>query len=244
VARKKTTDSPTRTEVPRWLRVKVSRDDIGKAIMAKSTGCAISDAIARTYPDIERPLTDIRSTRVTFPELGERAEYKMTLSGALFIVRFDRGDRDLDAFELRLPLVAHTPIRAATKAQPRKRAAAHAERQAKIDRGEPLTQPEKSAHTQYRGEDRPTTLGPATYESGGPAGTVQIGGPLSPVAAGASGPSIPEIPENKWGESGASSSTGRRPKHYRGYGVHGLGEFDPAVLETAGDTYGSDPALF
>jgi hypothetical protein len=217
-------------KAPKWLRIKVTRDDIGRAIMAKSTGCAISDAVVRTYPNTRRPVSDIRSLKVTFPELGVRAEYKMSLAGAHFIVRFDRGDSDLDEFSLRLPLVVEAPI-AVRKAAADKRAARHEARQTKLALGKALTSDEVRAEKLYQGLPRPTTEGPAVHIPG-PAGAVQIGGTLTPTAPGASGPSI-----NEWGQSGQSKGKGKRPTHYRGFGVHGLGQIDPAVLATAGEVY-------
>jgi hypothetical protein len=156
----------------------------------------------------------------------------MILAGAYFIVRFDRGDPDLDEFSLRLPLAGETPITVRPQAA-KTRADRHTARQAKLALGEELTGDERRAEGNYRDLPRPTSEGPAVLIPG-PDGVVRVGGPLTPTAPGASGPSKMV---NEWAESGPSKPKGKRPAHYRGFGVHGLGQVDPAVLATAGEVY-------
>ena len=90
------------------IPVRVTRDDIDKALVKSSSRCVVATAIARSIPDATRVSVDVQAIR--FTSGGNRHTYLTPPTVAGYVVAFDAGE-ELRPFRFVLRTDQHLVVR-------------------------------------------------------------------------------------------------------------------------------------
>jgi hypothetical protein len=169
------------------LNLQIGEEEYERAQRSKSGGCLIADAIKRQYPQFKNIAVDMATIRFSDREAGQRYTYLTPPAAQHLLLSFDQGWPQLES-EVRVRgALKITPITGSTterEARAKRAGERKAELEAKEERGEEMTPPEKAALTRLRNpkprKERPTSNGPTQVKGRHHGETVVIGGRAIP----------------------------------------------------------------
>ena len=196
---KRRTPSPSRGPGSPVLRVTINEQHWRSAVRSNSGGCLIADAINEQYPNLKVISVDMATVRVRDAERGLKYTYLTPPIAQHLLLSFDQGWRQPTEeltikTAVKVEKITRSPSSIKAKADHRAERIAYLEE--KLDLGEELTPPEKSALSRMTNPKRkpaparPSARGPAQVITSGNKPATVIGGQPLPQAAAKTNPNL------------------------------------------------------